>query len=317
MSESMDQTPEPTTPDRDAYYAEARSWAQDRDVARARTLRTAWIIAGVFASIAALEALALVALAPLKTVVPYTLLVDRNTGFAQALEGTQRLPIRAESALTQSLLAQYVIARETYDINTIGEQYRKVALWSADSARADYLAQMSTGNLQSPLVRLARDNVVTARVESVSPLARDGGQNGGATGVQTALLRFTTEQRDQHRGVSTKAYWVAVLRFRYSGQPMALEDRLVNPLGFQVVSYRRDQEAPQPEDTAPAEAGAVQIKPAAPVGGAGTQPDRAAVNPANPAMAPQSGQGWGRPLPPFPNRRQPPRQPRQPAEETL
>ena len=41
--------------------------------------------------------------------------------------------------------------------------------------------------------------------------------------------------------------WVAVIRYRYSGEPMSLEDRFVNPLGFQVLRYRRDAEALAPE----------------------------------------------------------------------
>jgi type IV secretion system protein VirB8 len=34
-----------------------------------------------------------------------------------------------------------------------------------------------------------------------------------------------------------------MIAYRWSGEPMKLEDRFVNPLGFQVTSYRRDPEA--------------------------------------------------------------------------
>jgi type IV secretion system protein VirB8 len=40
--------------------------------------------------------------------------------------------------------------------------------------------------------------------------------------------------------------WVSVIRYRFTGEPMSMEERLVNPLGFQVVRYRRDQEALAP-----------------------------------------------------------------------
>jgi hypothetical protein len=36
---------------------------------------------------------------------------------------------------------------------------------------------------------------------------------------------------------------VSVIRYRYSGEPMKLEDRFVNPLGFQVLRYRKDPES--------------------------------------------------------------------------
>jgi len=40
-----------------------------------------------------------------------------------------------------------------------------------------------------------------------------------------------------------------VLRFTYSGEPMTTADRLVNPLGFRVLRYRRSQE--QLDETLP------------------------------------------------------------------
>ena len=223
-----------------AYYAEARSWAADAQAARDRSRRLAWGVAAAAVTIAVLEALALVALAPLKTVVPYTLLVDRNTGFVEALDPAQPLPLKPQAALTQALLAQYVIARESFDVSGLAEQYQKVALWSADTARRDYLAMMTQGNPDNPLSRYPRSTVVQAHVESVSPVAAD-----------TALVRFYTEQSSPDQGPRPRAYWAAMVRYRFSGQPMALADRLVNPLGFQVVAYRRDQEAPPPPEVIP------------------------------------------------------------------
>lgn len=221
---------------REAYYAQARSWAQDRQQAQARSARLGWILAGVATGLAALEALALVALTPLKTVVPYTLLVDRNTGFAQALDTSKMPNVAGDTALTHALLAQYVIAREGFDISSISQQYRRVALWSAGAARGQYLAQMPASNPESPLARYPRSAVVEARVESVSPI-----------GPQVALVRFSTLRRDGGMAGAAeqgrRAYWAAVVRYRFSGVPMAIEDRLINPLGFQVVDYRRDAEA--------------------------------------------------------------------------
>ena len=226
------------------YFAQAQSWAQDREAMRRRSARAAWIVAGVASGIAALEAMALITLAPLKTVVPYTLLVDRNTGYVQALEGTHPQAVKADSALRQALLAQYVIAREGYDRGTISEQFRKVSLWSAGAARGEYVALMQASNPDSPLNQHGR-KLVVAQVESVSAL-----------GADQALVRFST-QRDG----GMRAYWVAVLRYRFSGEAQALADRLVNPLGFQVIGYRRDQEAPpvaEPRpDPAPSAAPAV------------------------------------------------------------
>ena len=63
------------------------------------------------------------------------------------------------------------------------------------------------------------------------------------------MVRFSTRRQDRAgaqggNGVGQRAYWVAVVTYRFSGAPMAIEDRLLKPLGFQVVQYRRYQEAP-------------------------------------------------------------------------
>lgn len=230
----------------DAYYAEAESWATDRQDALRASRRTAWIVAGAAVAVALLEGLALLLLTPLKTVVPYTLLVDRNTGFVQALEPLDPAKVSADTALTQSFLVQYVIARESFDIDTLQADYRKVALWSAEQARTGYVAGMQVSSPQSPLALYPRTTVVETRVKSVSPVGRN-----------VAMVRFETVRRDAGGRVEAPRPWVAVIRYRYSGEPLRLEDRMVNPLGFQVLRYRRDAEALPPQP-APAPA-AVQV----------------------------------------------------------
>ena len=220
----------------DAYYVEAESWGKDRQDALAKSQRTAWTVAAAACAIAVLEAIALLVLMPLKTVEPYTLLVDRHTGFVQALEPLNGQRISGDTALTQSFLVQYVIARESFDIDTVQDNYRRVALWSADTARSTYLASMQVSTPESPLVIYPRETVVETRVKSVSPIDRDA-----------AMVRFETLRRDANGRVEGPRAWVAVIRYRYSGEPMSVEDRMINPLGFQVLRYRRDAEALPPE----------------------------------------------------------------------
>lgn len=220
----------------DAYYAEAESWATDQQDSLRASRRTAWIVAGAALAVALLEGFALLLLTPLKTVVPYTLLVDRNTGFVQALEPLDPAKVAADTALTQSFLVQYVIARESFDIDTLQADYRKVGLWSAEQARSGYVAGMQISSPQSPLTLYPRTTVIETRVKSVSPVGRN-----------VAMVRFDTVRRDAGGRIEPARPWVAVIRYRYSGEPLRLEDRMVNPLGFQVLRYRRDAEALPPE----------------------------------------------------------------------
>jgi type IV secretion system protein VirB8 len=224
----------------DAYYKEAATWNRDRLEAISASRRTAWWVAGGATVVAILLAFALMLLMPLKTVVPYTLLVDRNTGFVQALKPLDPDKVAPDTALTQSFLVQYVIARESFDADSLQANYRKVALWSAETARSDYLNFMQVSNPLSPLAAYPRTTLVETQVKSVSPVGRN-----------SALVRFDTIRRDAGGQVQPPRAWVAVIRYRYSGEPMKLEDRFINPLGFQVLRYRKDPETLPPASAAP------------------------------------------------------------------
>ncbi|HYG47012.1 MAG TPA: type IV secretion system protein [Allosphingosinicella sp.] len=232
----------------DAYYKDAASWNRDRLQALHKSQRTAWWVAIGAATIAVLEAGALILLTPLKTVEPYTLLVDRTTGYVQALKPLDADKVAPDTALTQSFLVQYVIARESFDADTVTANYNKVASWSAEQARSGYLSSIQVSNPQSPLVVYPRTTVIETRVKSVSPLGRN-----------VALVRFDTIRRDAGGQVAAPRSWVAVIRYRFSGEPMTLEERFTNPLGFRVLRYRRDAESAPPPEAVAAAPGAVPV----------------------------------------------------------
>lgn len=221
------------------YYRGAETWAADRDRAATSSRKVAWIVAGIAAAVALLEAIALVVLLPLKTVVPYTLLVDRQTGYVQALKPLERQTVTPDEALVRSFLAQYVIARESFDIDALQGTYRKVALWSAGEARDRYIAGAQAANPLSPLATLPRRALVEVEVRSISSLNAD-----------TALIRFSTYRTDPGGQRQEQQPWAAVVKYRFSGDAMTAADRLLNPLGFQVTRYRRDAEIPPPEPVA-------------------------------------------------------------------
>jgi type IV secretion system protein VirB8 len=234
----------------DDYYAAAESWSDDRVRTEGRSRRIAWIVAGIAALIAVLEAIALVALIPLKREVPYTLMVDRQTGYVEALRPLESERIGGDAALTRSFLVQYVIARESFDAATLQSNYQKVGLFSAGEARERYLSQMRSGNPANPLVGLPRGASIDVQVRSVSSIA-----------AETAMVRFTTIRTDPGGRAQAAQNWVATIRYRYTDAEMSAADRLINPLGFQVVRYRKDAET-LPELVTPA--------PAAPAARTGT-----------------------------------------------
>ena len=215
----------------DEYYVGAGSWADERTQSIYASRKVAWIVAMVATGVASLLAIALVLLLPLKTVVPHTLLVDKQTGFVQALDPSQPQKIAPQKALTQSFLVQYVEAREGFDIATVQSQFKKVALWSSGAAKNGYVNFMQASNPESPLATLPRNSVIDVKVRSVSQLSEN-----------SAMVRFTATRLDQGAAAQPEQNWVAIIRYRYSNAPMTVENRYINPVGFEVTDYSKDAE---------------------------------------------------------------------------
>lgn len=224
------------------YYRNAETWSDSQREGDRRALKLAWIVAGFAGLVAILEAIALVLLLPLQRVESYAVLVDRQTGYVQSLNLGAGQSIVPDQALVRSMLAQYVTSREGYNTAALKEDYRKVALWSAGSARSQYIAGMQASNPQSPLARLPRSAVMNVEVRSISQLGKD-----------TALVRFATLRSDFGSSPVEEGLWAAVVKYRFSAAEMSAESRLVNPLGFQVTSYSKSAEiAPSPPLVSPA-----------------------------------------------------------------
>ena len=215
----------------------ADSWATSAADDMARSRKVAWIVASIAAALALLEAIALVWLVPLKETVPYTILVDRQTGYVERLGTTDQRIIAPDAALTRSFLIQYVIARESYDYDDVSDDYRKVALWSAGEARERYLSLMREANPASPVATYGPDTNVRVDITSVSSL-----------GANRAMVRYATRYEDRTGEANSVQNWVAIIDYRFSAASMTADDRLINPLGFQVVRYRSDPES-LPEQT--------------------------------------------------------------------
>lgn len=217
---------------RAAYYAAAGSWAHDVQGGLRRSRRIAWTVAAVAAAIALIEALALVLLVPLKTTTPYVFVVDRQTGYVETARPLQPGQLTQNAAVTQSNLVQYVLARETFDVNDLRPAYRKAMQLSAPTVRDQYARAMSSRNPQSPLRQYRKTTQVKVTVKSVSLL-----------GPASALVRFDADRTEEGQAPQRTAY-AAVIGFRYVQSAMTMGERFDNPLGFQVTSYRRDAEAP-------------------------------------------------------------------------
>lgn len=217
--------------DREEYFAAARTWAEGQSAAGSRETRIAWRVAAAAGLVALLLALTLVFMMPLKSVEPYVLTVDRQTGSVEAATSLQSGKLSQNEAVIQAQLAGYVIARETFDSTDLAQQYRRVQMMSSAPVASAYVAQMAANNPASPLNTLNRGDTIRIDIRSVSLIADGAG-----------LVRFTATRSALGTATGQTTNYVSAISFGFNGRALRQADRYDNPLGFQVTRYRRDVE---------------------------------------------------------------------------
>jgi type IV secretion system protein VirB8 len=212
-----------------AYYRDGATWETSIARRNAFSRGIAWTIAVIMTVVALAAIAALVLALPLKSYEPYMIVVDRSTGFVEVKRPLAQDPLNPDEAITMFNVVRYVRARETYDPRALKDNFDLAQLLSSGDAQRELTELYSPGN-PSNLVKLYGSNAVVAvTIKSVT-----------FPNTRTALVRFSTEEK---RGTGTTTrHWQSLLRFRYTSAPASNQFRFENPLGFQVLDYRRDQE---------------------------------------------------------------------------
>ena len=190
----------------------------------------AWNITKGACALTALSWVALVLLMPLKTEVPYVAMINETTGYTQLLSTVTEETISKQSALDAFWVANYVRAHEVYDWYTIQDSYDTTLLLSSADVGRDYAGLFEGDD--------ALDSVWGKRMKAqVRLLSKPIIKNNIAT---VRFEKTLSSVEDSSKGQST--VWIATLAFKYKTDALSAEERLKNPLGFQVVSYRLDPE---------------------------------------------------------------------------
>ena len=218
------------SPDLRAYFEEAKSWDQDRLAAAYRSKRLAWTVAACASALACISVGAVVALAPLKSVEPFVVRVDRATGGVDVMTGLKgRSDLTYDEAVSKYFLGQYVRAREGWLPVAAEDNFRQVSIMSTPGEQQRWADAFRPSNPQSPVSVYGPQAVADVEIRAISFL-----------NPHVASVRFhrTLRRPDQITGSD----WVATLSFNYTKAPILESDRLKNPLGFQVATYRADPE---------------------------------------------------------------------------
>jgi type IV secretion system protein VirB8 len=218
--------------DKDKYFETSRTWEYDRMRSAIQSRRLAWGVATGACALAVVSVGAVAMLAPLKTVQPYVIKVDRSSGETQivtALKGPQQRTY--EEAVNRYFISQYVRLREGWLNNAARENAYAVMLMSEQAEGARYLNGVESNNKNAPSNIYGERGFVSISIRTISFLS--------PTVAQVRFTKIITF--GQNAPVAQN--WNAILTFKFTAAPESEKDRNINPLGFQVVNYRSDPEA--------------------------------------------------------------------------
>lgn len=212
------------------------------DIAK-RSERRAWWVAFAAIVIALILAGGYFYMLPLKQKVPYLVMADAYTGTATVarLDGDFAMRgITTREAVNRSNVAHFVLARESYDLALVNlRDWKTVQTMASSGVKAEYTAMFSSTNPDSWIKQYGKDQSIRVKLLSIQLV-------GGGEGVtpRGATVRFQRSLFNKSNGATRPLdNKIATIEFTYK-QNLEMDDqnRIENPLGFWVTSYRVDDD---------------------------------------------------------------------------
>lgn len=211
------------------------------DLAR-RSERRAWLVAAAASLSATVLGAGYMFVMPLKERVPFLVMADAYSGnatIARLDDDFRHRAMTASEAINRANVARFVGLRESYDVAMMNlRDWRAVHAMAVPEVGREYSALHAANNPRSPFNTLGRTRAIRVRILSIQLLDGADGHPGGAT------VRFQRSVYEKSSGATRPLdSRIATLGFAYNlALKMDEPDRLENPLGFQVTSYRVDND---------------------------------------------------------------------------
>ena len=202
--------------------------------------RNRWFLATIVAGLIAVAAVAALAmLLPLEKLVPLAVTVDSRTGLVTSVEYSKSVSeLTQKEAIQRSDVARYVIAREFYDPQDLSTSVKLVRVMSDGNVWRQYEDETSQYSDNSPMKRYGAKVRRRIEVSTVLPIPNN---------ANTYQVRYAAiEESLGPQANAVEKQYVSTVSFRYSDRPLRNEDRILNPLNFRAIAYRRDQELVSP-----------------------------------------------------------------------
>lgn len=181
-------------------------------------------------------------LVPLKSVEPFVIQVDEKTGATQVVDPLKAHELTANEAVNQYFIVQYCRARESFLGGTMERNYynyNTVRVLSEPDLFRQYQTEIAPSNPDSPSTRLGMYGSREIHISSIKFLDKKR-TTTGEDAIRYLIKAQITEKMQGGGGQTVRAKTMQkliLLEFKYVELELSVEDRYLNPLGFQVTSY--------------------------------------------------------------------------------
>lgn len=235
-------TEKPKTPfqSANAFIMASREFEKSRIDELETSKKLAWKITIASTVLTFMSLGAVVGLTPLKTTEPYLVKVDNNTGLTTIVHTLSDAKQQYGEATARYFLGMFVRLHEGYEWESVQDTVAAAILMSGPKVTQELNDQYKRPTANHKI--LGQNKKINIKINSITFL-NDIAQvrytkeiiaaNGGTFDAASGLIAPAPE----------KSNFIATIGYEYLNPPLSEQDRLINPLGFTVQSYRIDPDA--------------------------------------------------------------------------
>lgn len=160
---------------------------------------------------------------------PFVVQIDQQTGSAIVVNPISSDLLSGDESLTRYFIKKYISARESY--NPADYEYNMktvVRLFSTAEIYRIYLGEIRNVPGMDLAIKYGQGNTTVLNIKSWSRV------DGGKYLVRFSLTESAVENKIYHK--------LAVLQVQYNAMNLKDEERDINPIGFQIISYKVDDD---------------------------------------------------------------------------
>ncbi len=215
---------------------DAPNWYEDKYQALVVQRNILAVVSITSAIASAMAALAVFYMTPLKSVQPFVIQIDEKSGITQVVDVLTKHRVSENEALDNYFLWKFLRARETYALSDYYYNRDITRLFSSPDVFNAYRGDLDAQNPQSFPARLTANGRRQVSSPTISYISRKSETR------RVAQVRFLVTEKSAGSEAEVSQYKIATIEYGYLDIDLSKQERLVNPFGFQVISYRVDDE---------------------------------------------------------------------------